>query len=186
MLDAQEYLHLAITSSRQGQHQDALEQLHRCLEITPHETTATFLLAAEHAELGLYDRAIAGMEAALSNDPELDIARLQLGMLYATTGNGNKAMENWHQLKASSKDEAISLFAQGFAALYQGEREEAQTILTAAMTANTSNPALNTAAEQVLAQSEPQNFNESRDSESEKPKDSLYLGAYSSSAIGDQ
>lgn len=186
MLDAQEYLHLAIKSSRAGAHKEALEQLHHCLSIEPENATAIFLLAAEHAELGMYDRAIQGMERALEIDPDVEMAMLQLGMLYAHQGNNLKAVQLWEDLKQKTVDAGLRHFAEGFALLCQEQAEQGLTCLKEGLTANTGNPALNQSVMQVIESLQDQPTGSATDTTATIKKDSLYLGAYSNSAIGDR
>ena len=185
MLDAQEYLHLAIKSSQEGQHQKALEQLRRCLDVEPGNATATFLLAAEHAELGMFDRAIDGMEKAINMDPDLEMAKLQLGMLYAQQGANAKAIELWSALGDATNDPSLVLFAKGFSLLCEGQTEQAVQNLRQGMSANKKNPALNLSIAHVMNSVET-NSRLSGDDQRNDKKEALYLGAYSGSAIGDR
>jgi tetratricopeptide (TPR) repeat protein len=185
VLDAQEYLHLAIKSSREGLHQQALEQLHKCLDIDPTNATATFLLAAEHAELGMFDRAIKGMESALQLDAGLEMARLQLGMLYARQGENNQAINMWRALADRTEDPALTLFAQGFTLLCEGETQRGVELLKEGAQKNVNNAALNTSINDVIHGVQGGSSPSSKDKQRDK-SDSLYLGAYSNSAIGNQ
>ena len=74
MLDAAEYLHLAIRSSQSGDHKETIECLHKSLDLDPSNAYAIYLLAAEHAELGMFERAIKGMEEALVLDSGIELA----------------------------------------------------------------------------------------------------------------
>lgn len=113
MLDAEEYLHLAINATQHQQHHAALEYLHKSLDLKPENANAIFLLAAEHAELGLLDRAIQEMLQALELEPNLEFARYQLALLYTQVGDIQAGLKVWGYLGEHASDNAIKLVAQG-------------------------------------------------------------------------
>lgn len=112
-LDSDEYLHLAIHATQNQQHHAALEYLHKCLAEDPENAKAVFLLAAEYAELGLNKRAIHCMTKAIELDPELEMARYQLGLLQMQEGDIEESREVWAHLAEFSHDPAIRLASQG-------------------------------------------------------------------------
>ena len=81
MLDAEEYFHLALHASAMGDHHACMTYLEEVLQRQPRNARAIYLLAVQHAELGLTQRAIAGIKTALSIEPDLELARFQLGLL---------------------------------------------------------------------------------------------------------
>jgi tetratricopeptide (TPR) repeat protein len=81
MLDAEEYFHLALHATSVTDRHACLTYLQEVLRQQPMHARAMSLLAAVHAELGLIERAIGGMEAALDLDEDLDPARFQLALL---------------------------------------------------------------------------------------------------------
>jgi len=81
MLDAEEYFHLALHASAAGDHHACMSYLEQVLQREPCNARAIYLLAVQHAELGLMQRAITGIKSALSIEPDLEIARFQLGLL---------------------------------------------------------------------------------------------------------
>ena len=113
MLDAEEYFHLALDATKQGLHHPAMEYLHKCLEQEPDNANAIFLLAAEHAELGLYKRAIEGMKKSIELDDQLDMAYYQLALLYLQQGEEAEAYSLWQHLSLQSPDPSIREFSQG-------------------------------------------------------------------------
>jgi tetratricopeptide (TPR) repeat protein len=113
MLDAEEYFHLAVHATQQGLHHSAMEYLYKCLEQEPENAHAIFLLAAEHAELGLYKRAIDGMKKSIKLDDKLDMAYYQLALLYLQQGNEMESYPLWQHLSLQSPDPAIREFSQG-------------------------------------------------------------------------
>lgn len=131
MLDAAEYLHLAIHASNEGNHHAALNHLKDALEIEPHNAQALYFLAAEHAELGLYDRACNGMKAALEVEPGLDVARFQLGLLCLQTQQPGEADKAFAWLASNSSAPDISKFAAGYQKIIASEVPEALALLRA-------------------------------------------------------
>lgn len=138
MLDAEEYLHLAINATQSGQHHAALEYLHKSLEQEPANAKAQFLLAAEHAELGLYDRAIDGMKAVLALAPEMEMARYQLVLLYMQQSLLEEATSIWEFFSESAVDEAIKLLARGLLIMDE-DYETGMALIDEAVATGTSN-----------------------------------------------
>ena len=81
MLDAEEYFHLALHASAMGDHHACMTYLEEVLQRQPRNARAIYLLAVQHAELGLTQRAVAGIKTALMIEPDLELARFQLGLL---------------------------------------------------------------------------------------------------------
>jgi tetratricopeptide (TPR) repeat protein len=81
MLDAEEYFHLALHASAMGDHHACMTYLEEVLQRHPRNARAIYLLAVQHAELGLTQRAVAGIKTALMIEPDLELARFQLGLL---------------------------------------------------------------------------------------------------------
>lgn len=81
MFDAEEYFHLALHAGAMGDHHACMTYLEEVLQRQPRNARAIYLLAVQHAELGLTQRAIAGIKTALSIEPDLELARFQLGLL---------------------------------------------------------------------------------------------------------
>ncbi len=105
MLDAEEYLHLAIHAGSVGEHHACIAYLKEVLQRQPGNGKAIYLLAVQHAELGLFARAVSGMKAALSIDPTLEVARFQLGLLLLDGRRAAEAKEHFSRLTSSSDDE---------------------------------------------------------------------------------
>lgn len=123
MLDAEEYLHLAIHATQQGLHHSALDYLHKCLEQEPENASAIFLLAAEHAELGLYKRAIEEMKKSISLNDKLEMAYYQLALLYMQQGDDSEAQPLWQHLADQSADESLQEFSKGMLLLTADSRQ---------------------------------------------------------------
>lgn len=148
MLDSEEYLHLAINATQNNQHHAALEYLHKSLELTPENPVATFLLAAEHAELGLYARAIQGMEKTIELDPNIEMAFYQLALLYLQQGMLEKCPPLWKHLQNGSQEPCVKLFAEGMLLLDE-DRESAIALIKQAAETPTTNTFLQKSIESI-------------------------------------
>lgn len=148
LLDSEEYLHLAIHATQNQQHHAALDYLHKCLEQEPNNAKATFLLAAEYAELGLRKRSILCMTRALELDPELEMARYQLGLLHVQEGNVEESQEIWAHLAEFSQEPAIRLVSQGLA-MIESDYQMGLTYVKQATEAETTNGFLKSSIEAI-------------------------------------
>lgn len=81
MVDAAECLHLALNANSGGNIRACLYYLNEVLHRQPEHAQALYLLAAQHAELGLIDVAISEIGNVLTLDPGLEIARFHLGLM---------------------------------------------------------------------------------------------------------
>ncbi|MDU9030474.1 hypothetical protein [Pseudomonas mediterranea] len=150
MLDASEYLHLAINASQNGDHHAALNYLNTALELEPKNAAVHYFRAAEHAELGLLERAHAEMIEALELDPGMDIARFQFGLLSLQLSKTDEAGEAFHLLQATSKDPSLREFSGAYLELLSENIQGAVTRLTQGLP-ECSNPALKADMQRVLA-----------------------------------
>jgi tetratricopeptide (TPR) repeat protein len=115
--------------------------LKEVLVLQPDHAAAHYLLAAEHAELGLMERAADGMVEALKLEPGLEIARFQLGLLYVQLGRSVDAREMFSTL-SDANDDALRAFAQAFQALLNDNQADAIHYLNEGLAACDNNPAL--------------------------------------------
>lgn len=114
MLDAPEYLHLAIHASNEGNHHAALNYLKDALQAEPDNAQVLYFLAAEHAELGLYDRACVEMKAALEREPGMEVARFQLGLLHLQLQRPEEAKAEFEVLADNAASPDLGKFAAGY------------------------------------------------------------------------
>lgn len=117
MLEAHEYLHLAIHASQENNHHAALDYLDRALALEPDNPGVRYFQAAEFAELGLFPRAILCMTAVLELDPGMDLARFQLGLLHLQQQAPELARAAFETLFANGTDESLRTFADAYVAL---------------------------------------------------------------------
>lgn len=129
ILDAEELLHLAVLDSQAGRHDVAIAKLKLAAEQAPDNAKVHYLLAAEHAEIGLFDRAIEGMKKAVSLGGAPDTVHLQLGLLYFTQGRGKEAEAAWAQLDRLGPDDALFLFKSGLLKVDAGDAAGAVPLL---------------------------------------------------------
>ncbi len=149
-LDAEELFHLALKASEIGDHDKAINYLKESIEQDP-TPQAYYILAAEHAEIGMMQRAIAGMEKAVSLDPGLWTAQLQLGLLLLTQNLPNEAVISWKVLEQLPEDDALFCFGKGLVALVDEDVEGCISYLKKGIALNISNPSLNGDMEKIIS-----------------------------------
>ena len=117
MLDAEEYFHLALHASAAGDHHACMTYLEEVLQREPRNARAIYLMAVQHVELGLTQRAIAGIKAALSIDPDLEIARFQLGLLLMFEKNLPAEARDYLERLCSSPNRALRAYSEAMIAI---------------------------------------------------------------------
>lgn len=150
LLDTEELLHLALAARQEGKSEAAITFLKRGLALAPNDGRLHYLLGAEHAQLGLYSRAMEEMQRAVDLNPDLDTAHFQLGLLYVTSGNVDLATEKWKALDKLGHDHFLYLFKTGLLHLTNNELTECAEFLNRGIAANTANDALNNDMRRVL------------------------------------
>lgn len=178
MFEVDEYLHLALHASSVGNHHACMTYLKELLQQQPAHAVALQLLATQHAELGLFERAIKGMKAALAINPRLETARFQLGMLLLDRGRRREAQEQFAALRETA-DQALAGYCRAMAALADEQLAQARESLQRALALPTAIPALHPLMRRVLERI-------SKEPEAAGQADSLgqelFLGAYRDSA----
>ncbi len=111
MLDADEYFHLALHASSIRDPHACMSYLEGVLELQPCNARALYLRAVQHADLGLGERALSGMRAALASDPNLEIARFHLGLLLLMEGHGLAEARQHLQALSSAAHEVLRTYA---------------------------------------------------------------------------
>ena len=125
ILDNDELLRLALDAMNTGKDADAVVMLKTLVERDPGNAYGQYLLAAQHAQMGLMDRAEAGFRAAVGNGLELPIARFQLGQLLLVKGDSAQAKATLEPL-TTSDDLALAAYAK---ALMAAADENADTAI---------------------------------------------------------
>jgi len=149
-LDDEELLHLAIEASRSGRHGDAIEYLKEAAAKPESNAKVHFLLGAEHAQIGLFDRAAEGMGAALKLDPGLVPARFQLGLLYLVRGKPGEAASVWKPLDSLPDSDPYLHFKRGLESLARDDFAACKESLTRGLALNRSNVPLNRDMQRIL------------------------------------
>ena len=90
-LDNEELLRLSLSAIDADRDADAMSMLKEILARRPDHVQAIYLLAAQHAQIGLLDRAEAGFRETLALAPDLAPARFQLGQLLALSGRADES-----------------------------------------------------------------------------------------------
>jgi len=149
-LDPQELKFLAIQASRGNQSDQALLYLKQAIRQAPQDGELHYLLAAEHAQLGMYDRAADEMEHALTLAPGMHTARLQLGLLYLTEANVEASTRTLEPLSLLEEDNCFRLFSAGLLHLMHDRFPECRAALTRGIARNVQNDALNGDMQKIL------------------------------------
>jgi tetratricopeptide (TPR) repeat protein len=149
-LDADELLHLAMAAAKQDRHEDAIGYLKRAIEMDPNHAKAYYFLAAEHAQIGLYDRAVEEMEKSVQLDPSLHTAHFQLGLLHLSSGRASEAIAAWRPLDQLGESNPLFLFKQGLECLAKDEFGACREYLTKGIALNVANPDLNADMQRVI------------------------------------
>jgi tetratricopeptide (TPR) repeat protein len=121
MLDAEEYFHLALHASAAGDHHACMTYLEEVLRREPRNARAIYLMAVQHAELGLTQRAIAGIKRALSIEPDLEIARFQLGLLLMFDSNQPSEAKDYLERLCVSENRALRAYSEAMIAMVDNE-----------------------------------------------------------------
>jgi tetratricopeptide (TPR) repeat protein len=150
LLDQTELVRLALAASAAGDAGTAIAYLKEASGRADGSAAAHYLLGAEYAQIKLYDRAVDEMEAALALDPALSTARLQLGLLWLTGGNAERAAQVFAPLAELAADDALHHFGAGLCALIADRADVALAQLRAGLALNQSNPALNGDMQRII------------------------------------
>jgi tetratricopeptide (TPR) repeat protein len=150
-LDDSELLHLAIRASKENRHEDAIGLLKQALEIAPGNAKAHYMLGAEHAEIGMYDRAADEMAKATELDPSLVTAHFQLGLLHITSARVDHAQKAWEPLDELGAEHPLYLFKTGLLHLAHDEFDECVQMLEKGISLNNANEALNNDMRRILS-----------------------------------
>lgn len=188
MIDTEELLHFAIDASQNRRHDVAIGYLKQLLDNTPDNTEATYLLGAEYAQIGMFDRAKVLMLKALDRQPNLRIAIFQIGLLDMATGEYDSAVSSWERVK-SDKEDYLHCFASGLIYLVQENVAESKHWMTLGIEKNKENEALNRDMQSILESIDHINLTNASKSSGEmiksrseselEPANALFLSAYS-------
>jgi tetratricopeptide (TPR) repeat protein len=150
-LDEAELLHLALHAMGSNHHEESMRLLKRTLHVFPESARARYLLGAEHAQIGLYDRAVAEMTEAVRLDPDFTVAHFQLGLLHITAGRVPEARAAWLPLDRLAPQDPLRLFKSALLHLVCDEFAACIENLQAGIARNQLNKPLNDDMRRLLA-----------------------------------
>lgn len=142
MLDQAELLQLAMNASTGVDSGSAIAYLKEAVSRADATGAAHYLLGAEYAQIGMYERAVSEMESALALDPALATARLQLGLLWIGAGAVDRAASVLAPLAELAPDDALRHFGAGLCLLIDNQLDQAVARIEQGMALNTSNAPL--------------------------------------------
>jgi len=142
-LDNEEILRIALAAINQDNHVEAISLLKTLIDRDDNHVYANYLLAAEHAQIGMMDRAEVGFAKTVSLVPDFRIARFQLGQLYLTKGDVELVRKTLKPLVGCSESTLeLSYFAKGLIAIVDGNFDVAISELQLGLNCEHEIPAL--------------------------------------------
>ncbi len=151
-LDNDELLRIGLDAINHDRHAEAVGLLKTLLERDPRHVFATYLLAAEHAQLGMMDRAEEGFIRTVAMAPDFPVARFQLGQMFLVKGRAAAAQETLAPLAQLPPGQALSHYARGLMAASQEDAAGAIAHLQAGLACPQEIPALAADMQRVIAQ----------------------------------
>lgn len=110
LLDLEELLRSSLSAMNSAQDATAIELLKELVARDPGHAYGHYLLAAQHAQLGLMDRAEAGFRTAMALAPaDFAMPRFHLGQLLVLKGAAGEAQEAFAPL--AQGDDALAAYA---------------------------------------------------------------------------
>jgi len=122
-LDPDELLRLSLDAIKNNRDADAVVLLKTMLERDPGHNYAHYLLAAQYAQIGMFDRAEEGFRTVVTNEPALRIACFQLGQLLVMKGTLDEAKATFAPLLA--QDDALGAYARAMHAVADDNADDA-------------------------------------------------------------
>jgi tetratricopeptide (TPR) repeat protein len=150
MLDQAELLQLSLEADRNGDSATSLAYLKEAGSRPDASAEALLMLGASYASLRMYDRAAGAMEAALVANPQLAIARFQLGLLYLSSGDGPRANDVLLALDDLDEGKYLFHFGRGLRHLLADEFADTLRYLGRGVELNQDNPALNADMQRII------------------------------------
>ena len=114
-LDNEELLRLALDAVNGGRDAESMDLLKTLLERDPDHLFGRYLLAAQHMQVGMVDRAEAGLRDVVARAPEFAIARFQLAQVFLVKGEAQEAQAAFAPL--ALQDDALGAYARGLGAV---------------------------------------------------------------------
>jgi len=152
--DPEELLHLAVKASNADDIDKAMDYLKRAISISPNDAKAHYFLGALHAEIGMFDRAIADMTKATEIDPDFLVAYFQMGQVYITLNDVDAAEEVWKALDHLGEDNFYFLFKRGMLNVMRGNYEACIKDMKKGIELNNTNESLTNDMQRLLVKAE--------------------------------
>jgi tetratricopeptide (TPR) repeat protein len=91
----------------------------------------------------MYDLAVEEITTALKFNPELSVARFQLGLLHLTSGRVDMAAETWEELHSKGNEDEFYYFCKGLLDLSKDDYQGCIDNITKGIDLNKTNQPLN-------------------------------------------
>lgn len=127
----------------------SLSRLREAAQAHPDDARPQLMMGATLAQEGRTDAAEAAYAIALEREPGLAIARFQLGLLQLTRRRVESAHATWSALDQLPPGDPLRLFKTAIEHLVKDDFSTAYRLLLQGMAANTANPPLNRAMQQL-------------------------------------
>lgn len=141
-LTQEELLHLAIESIKQGDHGVAISYLKEGVEKFTDDAKIAYVLGAEYAQIGMFEKAESEMRRAIELDSSLHTASFQLGLMLLTQGRNHDAAVTWEALNVLPETHCLWLFKTGLNHMVAGENKLTRKFLEEGIQANDFSPEL--------------------------------------------
>ena len=119
------------------------DELRRAMVNDPHNAELRYLFGAEMAQERDYDGAVLEWTAAVALNPQLHIARLQLGLLHLTMARPDRAQVVLAPLEGLDDSAALKHFKRGLEALMRDDFAQCIVHLRTGIELNKENEPLN-------------------------------------------
>lgn len=138
--DNDELLKRSLEAMQNGRDDEAMDLLQALLQRDPGHLYGRYLIAAQHAQMGLFDQAETGLRAVVAESPDFAIARFQLGQLLLLKDAGDEARRLLEPL--AGQGDALGAYARGLTAAAAQNLGEAVRELQAGLSLTQEIPAL--------------------------------------------
>jgi tetratricopeptide (TPR) repeat protein len=149
-LTQEELLHLAVEATRRGEHGASISYLKEGVSRFPNDAKLAYVLGAEFAQIGIYDKAELEMQRAISIDPELYTASFQLGLLQMTLGKVEEAKLSWKNIDKLPNEHSLWQFKTGLEQLAAEQYLNARKLIEQGIVSNDFSPELNRDMDTIL------------------------------------
>lgn len=127
LLDDDELLSLSLGAINNARDEDAVVLLKVLVRRNPSHAVGHYLLAAQHAQLGLFERAEQEFRQAVDLAPAFTMALFQFAQLLLVKGNAAEAVEQFNRV--GTEDQAVRAYAEGLVAIAEDRTGDALSAL---------------------------------------------------------